>query len=672
MSEIRKITLKFPSLRAFLAEYGELVSTDGILLRSDSPPAAGSTVDIEVVLADGMRLLQARGETLWSGATDASGRQGAAAVRFDELDEASRTLLDRIVDQRRVEGAEAFVLEDLPRPREDRLRDLTVPAAAMPAGPAAPVKAAEESIFDLAEPPAVATEDLFSAVVRQPETATPRAAEESAPTRRPTPPVPLLADPEPAPFDLESEAPEPAPPERGADRDLSELFGSEEPPKAPERGRTEAFPASFVDEVEAELEATGTPMSSPPAVDSGEPEDQIAVSEDEPEPALPALEVEPIEAAPAPVEIAAEPLVEIEPVPELVAEPESEPEAEPEMVAEPEPPLSPAAPEPPEATPPAVPALDVEHGPETVEIPIIAPRSRALPLSAAEPSTAEPPAATEPLPSVDETPPPVEMPSPVLPGDDNLLSIPELNLEATPAADVELPAPRVEMPSSAQSLRGAASSSHHVGTWILIVLLVGALGVAGYYLVGMVGSRTESASPEAPTTVSAPAVETVEPTPEQEAAEAPLPPEDDAATVSEEPAPIEQEPSEPEPPAAEQPVVEQFEPAALLSGLDRITWTETDSETILELVGDGAIPRRNIELATIGGDQPRLVIKISGVQRPFQPAMLEVATPAVRRVRTGLQAGGQLHVVVDLAVPGVSVRDLVTRGSRVELRLGVD
>ena len=71
MSEIRKITLQFPSLRAFLTEYGERLSADGMLLRCAAPPAVGSKVDIEVVVAEGMRLLRARGETLWTEGAEA-------------------------------------------------------------------------------------------------------------------------------------------------------------------------------------------------------------------------------------------------------------------------------------------------------------------------------------------------------------------------------------------------------------------------------------------------------------------------------------------------------------------------------------------------------------------------------------------------------------------------
>ena len=162
MTEIRKITLHFPSLRAFLAAYGERISPEGMLLRGEAPPAAGSLVDIEVVVAEGMRLVRARGETLWSGAAGAGGRK-AAAVRFRELDEASRTLIGKIVDQRRRQGAEPFNLEAATGPRQARPRDLTVPAAPVP-GVEGSAEGAGDSIFDLDEPSGEPAVDLISAV----------------------------------------------------------------------------------------------------------------------------------------------------------------------------------------------------------------------------------------------------------------------------------------------------------------------------------------------------------------------------------------------------------------------------------------------------------------------------------------------------------------------------
>ncbi|MFQ5350583.1 MAG: hypothetical protein ACE5EG_09095, partial [Thermoanaerobaculia bacterium] len=138
MSEIRKITLQFPSLRAFLSEYGQRICGEGMLLRGEAPPAAGSTVDIEVNVTEGMRLLRVRGETVWSGA---AGGQRAASVRFEKLDEASRTLIGKIVEHRRREGAPVFSLDDVPGSRQGRPRDLTVPASQIRRCPPAPRQA---------------------------------------------------------------------------------------------------------------------------------------------------------------------------------------------------------------------------------------------------------------------------------------------------------------------------------------------------------------------------------------------------------------------------------------------------------------------------------------------------------------------------------------------------
>ncbi|MFQ5350736.1 MAG: hypothetical protein ACE5EG_09870, partial [Thermoanaerobaculia bacterium] len=279
----------------------------------------------------------------------------------------------------------------------------------------------------------------------------------------------------------------------------------------------------------------------------------------------------------------------------------------------------------------------------------------------------ETPAATESAAAVGESPPVVESPPPPVessppPEDDNLLAIPELGADPATGATAATPEVPMDLPTSAESLRGAASRSQHVGTWLLIVLLVSALAVAGYFLLGMLSGG----GPMAP---AAPATGPVEPA--APAGPADAAPEPVGGEVGPPAAAEEAEPQASGSLSGE-PVPVEPEPAAPLTGLNRITWSESSGETILALIGDGEIPRRQIELAPIAGDQPRLVIRIAGVRRPFQPAVLEVGTSHVRRVRTGLQAGGGLHVVVDLAVPGVSVRDLSARGSRIEVHLGVD
>ena len=615
MTEIRKITLQFPSLRAFLAEYGARISADGMLLREEAPPDAGSTVDIEVIVGEDMRLLRARGETLWRGATGGGSQDDTAAVRFQEMDAASRTLIGKIVDQRRRAGARPFRLADVPGPRQAPLRDLTVPAAAAFAASAAPAKAAGDSIFDLAEAPAA--------------------------SREPVAPVPLLADLEAAPFDLEqgmelephATGPEeevavaglqlePAPeavdaePGPAAGPDLTELFGSDEPEMAPPRGRTEPFPPSFVDEVEAELEATEVPESA-----EGPPES----------PAAPAAELAP------------------SPLPEIVR------------------------------------AFDGERGSETGEIPIQTPPP--LVPDAAEPLLAEdllPPAAealppaAEVSPPATEEPPPAEATLQVEQASADLLSVPELSetpaaaaVPSAPAVEMPEPAPEAQLLSSAEALRGAASRPRHLGTWLLIALLAGALAVAGYFLLGLVrgdGGETEreiEAGGLDPATAPAPAAE------------------EGPADIAPPPTAVDEAPPEPATagsPAAgmeDQAGVAGPEPAAPeaarpLTGLNRITWSESDSATVLALIGDGEIQRRQVEVVPIAGGQPRLVIKISEVRRAFQPAVLEVGTSHVQRVRAGLHAGSELHVVIDLTAADVSVLDLAIRGSRLEVRLGAE
>jgi hypothetical protein len=750
MSDIRKITLQFPSLRAFLAEYGERIADDGMLLRCDSPPADGSTVEVEVVVAEGMRLVRARGEVLWSEAGEAGGGPGAAALRFHEIDDAGRTVIGKIVEQRRREGAELFDLDDVPGPREADVHDLMVPTAGVSVPPPPAAGADEGSLFELGQPPQAAASDLSSPPVpllADPEPAPQFADLDPKPLAadlEPGPSVPPPADSAAAPFDLPPEPAvdegeigdassplEPTPPVDGdpgatAQFDLGDLFGGDEPLGAPARGRTEAFPPSFLDEVEAELKAADDSASATSREELGESEIPLGLAVEEPgtlpaaaplasgaaadgemeaEPAAePAPEAAPLiepqaapetrpesgrDAAPAVVPVPEdeppaeqeplpevqpagelepraeiEPAVELEPAtePELVIEPMAELEPEPEAAVEPavEVPRSPEV-EPelelPTSSEPPLPVEPAEQGPETVEIPVVPRRAVAGPVR---------PAVTAP-----------ESPS-APPIDDNLLTIPEVGVVHAPAPAPDAPAETADLPSSAQSLRGAASSSRHLGTWLLIALLAAALGVAGYFLLGLVRGDGDAAPAELPAGGPAPGpgpsagtaptagagttdlteAGTAPQAAEETAAAEPTAAGGDAVAAATEPA----DPGEAVP--------AETIPAAPLTGLSRITWSESGDETVLTLVADGELSSQQVELVPITGGAPRLVIKIRGVERPFQPAVLEVATSHVLRVRTGLHAGGELHVVVDLAAPGVSVGDLTARGSRLEVRLG--
>ncbi len=125
-------------------------------------------------------------------------------------------------------------------------------------------------------------------------------------------------------------------------------------------------------------------------------------------------------------------------------------------------------------------------------------------------------------------------------------------------------------------------------------------------------------------------------------------------------------------PPAEKPaplpaVREDTGPAA--TGVDRITFEKAAGGTDVILWGNGAIRARSYVRSRIEGNPPRELIRISGIKRPAPAARLAVGTPEVLQVRTGLHAGDELHVVLDLAGPKVTVTGVEEGENRLRIHL---
>jgi molecular chaperone DnaK len=104
-------------------------------------------------------------------------------------------------------------------------------------------------------------------------------------------------------------------------------------------------------------------------------------------------------------------------------------------------------------------------------------------------------------------------------------------------------------------------------------------------------------------------------------------------------------------------------PGAALEGptltqLEKITWQQTAGGTELILWGNGAIRPESYARSHIDGNPPREVIRLRGLARPFPSSRLSVGTRELLQVRTGFHpgsSGNEVHVVLDLAAPGVTV-----------------
>jgi hypothetical protein len=106
-----KLHLRCPSFQEFIEEYSPRISSEGILLPVDEELPEGAPVDFEITLSDDFRVLRGGGAVAWFAAAAEPGETGAGlAVRFTNLDNPGRRLIDRLVERHRADGGRTFSL----------------------------------------------------------------------------------------------------------------------------------------------------------------------------------------------------------------------------------------------------------------------------------------------------------------------------------------------------------------------------------------------------------------------------------------------------------------------------------------------------------------------------------------------------------------------------------
>jgi len=123
-----------------------------------------------------------------------------------------------------------------------------------------------------------------------------------------------------------------------------------------------------------------------------------------------------------------------------------------------------------------------------------------------------------------------------------------------------------------------------------------------------------------------------------------------------------------------QPEAAAAEPAGAprATRLDEIEWTEATGTTVVTLSGDGPFPAGSYGYFEMGGDKPRVLIKLRGLDQPYRRGAIAVGTSAVVGIRTGWhlrETGNEQHVVVDLAPGGARLDGFEAVGSRIVLKL---
>ncbi|WP_342376544.1 TIGR02266 family protein [Myxococcus stipitatus] len=165
------VKLKHESVGSFAEEFATNLSPGGMFIRSRTPQPVGTPVKFEVQIAGGVRVLRGTADVRWIREVgDPSGPPGMG-LQFQELDPASRALVDMMLLQR---GAEAPVAPVAPLPAiapavaplAPAIAPLTPAVAPVQAKPVAAPRAVQgaalDSLFDdLEAPPAPALDEAF-------------------------------------------------------------------------------------------------------------------------------------------------------------------------------------------------------------------------------------------------------------------------------------------------------------------------------------------------------------------------------------------------------------------------------------------------------------------------------------------------------------------------------
>lgn len=122
------------------------------------------------------------------------------------------------------------------------------------------------------------------------------------------------------------------------------------------------------------------------------------------------------------------------------------------------------------------------------------------------------------------------------------------------------------------------------------------------------------------------------------------------------------------PPPAPNPPVE----AKGFTAVERITAEKAGDGTDVYIWLDGAISPSRYTRSGLGGNPPRVLIRLRGVQRRYPDGKVAVGSGEVLQVRTGYHAEGglnELHVVLDLTRPTVVVTRVEEQPRRLRIHL---
>jgi uncharacterized protein (TIGR02266 family) len=124
----------------------------------------------------------------------------------------------------------------------------------------------------------------------------------------------------------------------------------------------------------------------------------------------------------------------------------------------------------------------------------------------------------------------------------------------------------------------------------------------------------------------------------------------------------------PEKPAPVPAIPDTVDNGPAATAVEKITFERAFGGTDVILWGNGALHSKSYTRSRIDGNPPRELIRITGIKRPFPSPRVVVGTSEVLQVRTGIH-GNELHVVLDLAGPKVTVTRVEEGENRLRIHL---
>lgn len=107
-----QVVLKFDHFGGFFIDYAANLSLKGIFIKTDDPKPAGSIFIFEIWLGDERRLVHGIGEVVWArGAEEGINRPAGMGIRYLKLDDESRQVIHRVVEEQLAKGGAVFDFE---------------------------------------------------------------------------------------------------------------------------------------------------------------------------------------------------------------------------------------------------------------------------------------------------------------------------------------------------------------------------------------------------------------------------------------------------------------------------------------------------------------------------------------------------------------------------------